>query len=139
MSAVSEARNVLGGKLQPCGRDPVTGFYRDGFCRCGPEDRGVHSVCSVLTTEFLEYTKGQGNDLSTPRPEFGFPGLKPGDRWCLCVGRWKEAMNAGCAPHVVLESTSVQALEVVKNKQLIAHAWEASSPESAAAAGSSEL
>ena len=108
--------------MQPCGFDPKTGFYRDGCCNTGPEDRGRHVVCAELTREFLDYTLEQGNDLSTPRPEWGFPGLKPGDRWCLCANRWKEAMDAGCAPRVVLMATHEAALEIIDLDDLRAHA-----------------
>ncbi|MCW5574793.1 MAG: DUF2237 domain-containing protein, partial [Burkholderiales bacterium] len=99
------ARNVLGDKLQPCSERPLTGFFRDGCCNTSPEDAGVHTVCAVMTAEFLEFSKARGNDLSTPVPEFGFPGLKPGDRWCLCAPRWREALDAGRAPRVVLAAT----------------------------------
>jgi uncharacterized protein len=117
-------RNIRGGDLQACSTDPMTGFYRDGHCRCGSEDVGVHAVCARMTAEFLDYTKSMGNDLSTPRPEFGFPGLKPGDRWCLCAARWKEAHDAGFAPPVILEATSTAALDVVDAETLEAHADE---------------
>lgn len=109
----TESINVLGGKLEPCSFDPRTGFWRSGCCDTGPEDVGVHTVCTLLTEEFLEFSKRAGNDLSTPRPEFGFAGLKPGDRWCVCAGRWKEAMEAGAAARVVLEATHVNTLDVV--------------------------
>jgi uncharacterized protein (DUF2237 family) len=105
------ARNVLGGELEPCGDDPVTGFYRDGCCNSGPEDLGVHVVCATMTAEFLAFSARRGNDLSTPQPELGFIGLEPGDRWCLCAARWQEAFEAGVAPPVVLEATHVRALE----------------------------
>lgn len=105
-----EARNVLGGPLEPCSLDPLTGFFRDGSCRTGGEDLGVHAVCAVMTEEFLVFSASAGNDLSTPRPEWGFPGLVPGDRWCLCAGRWQEAHEAGVAPPVVLEASSLAAL-----------------------------
>ncbi len=108
-----EQKNVYGDDLKPCSHDPVTGFYRTGGCETGPEDAGVHVVCAEVTQEFLEYSKSRGNDLMTPRPEFGFAGLKPGDRWCLCVDRWKEALEAGVAPSVVLEATHEKALGVV--------------------------
>ena len=108
-----EQKNVYGDDLKPCSNDPVTGFYRTGGCETGPEDAGVHVVCAEVTQEFLEYSKSKGNDLMTPRPEFGFAGLKPGDRWCLCVDRWKEALEAGVAPSVVLEATHEKALKVV--------------------------
>jgi len=105
-------KNVLGGELQLCCNEPTTGFYRDGFCSTGYEDYGVHVVCAEVTGDFLNYTKGQGNDLSTPLPPpSSFPGLKPGDKWCLCASRWKEAHDAGHAPKVVLESTHQKALE----------------------------
>ncbi|MEN0020699.1 MAG: DUF2237 domain-containing protein [Planctomycetota bacterium] len=103
-------RNVLGTELQPCGTDPMTGFYRDGCCNTGPQDTGSHTVCAIMTAEFLAFTRSRGNDLSTPRPEWGFPGLKPGDRWCLCASRWQEAADAGEAPPVVLEATHEAAL-----------------------------
>ncbi len=116
-------KNVLGTKLQSCCNAPMTGFYRDGFCHTGYEDYGVHVVCAEVTEEFLAYTKGLGNDLSTPLPAPStFPGLKPGDKWCLCASRWKEAYDAGYAPKVVLESTHQKALEfmsleVMKGKE----------------------
>jgi uncharacterized protein (DUF2237 family) len=116
------ASNVLGTPLQACCRDPLTGFYRDGFCHTGPEDRGLHTVCVVITEEFLAFTRTVGNDLSTPVPAYGFPGLEPGDRWCLCVTRWAEALQAGCAPAVVLAATHVSALEFVSREDLQAHA-----------------
>lgn len=115
-------RNVLGGPLIACSTDPLTGFYRDGLCRCGPEDAGLHAVCCVMTEEFLAFTKSRGNDLSTPRPEWGFPGLNPGDRWCLCAARWGEALEAGAAPQVVLEATGERALEIVALEDLRAYA-----------------
>ena len=108
-----DARNVLGTELIPCSQDPVTGFFRNGCCETGPEDLGLHTVCAVMTKEFLAYSKTAGNDLSTPIPEYGFPGLKPGDRWCLCAPRWKEALDAGMAPQVVLESTHEETLAIV--------------------------
>ena len=114
--------NVLGGKLVPCCQDPVTGFYRDGFCRTGPEDRGLHTVCAQMTTEFLAFSLMRGNDLVTPRPEFGFQGLGPGDLWCLCVERWKEALDAGVAPSVRLEACHISALEFVELDDLRRHA-----------------
>ena len=103
--------NVLGGDLEPCSFDPVTGFYRDGYCRTGSGDVGMHVVCAVMTEEFLVFSASVGNDLSTPRPEYGFAGLRPGDRWCVCAGRWQEALEAGVAPPVVLEATHALALE----------------------------
>ena len=108
-----EARNVLGGELKSCSEDPVTGFFRNGCCETGPHDVGMHTVCAVMTAEFLAFSKRVGNDLSTPRPDFGFDGLKPGDRWCLCAPRWKEALDAGAAPQVVLESTHEETLAIV--------------------------
>jgi len=106
--------NVLGEPLVPCSDDPLTGFYRDGCCNVGAEDLGVHAVCTRVTAEFLEFSRARGNDLTTPRPEFGFPGLKPGDQWCLCAARWREALEAGAAPRVVLGATHAAALRVVK-------------------------
>lgn len=114
--------NVLGGKLEACSTRPVTGFYRNGCCDTGPEDRGSHTVCAVMTAEFLALSKYLGNDLSTPRPEFGFPGLKPGDRWCLCAARFLQAYEEGAAPQVNLASTHARALEVVPLDVLEAHA-----------------
>jgi uncharacterized protein (DUF2237 family) len=114
--------NVVGGALLPCSSDPVTGFYRDGCCATGPEDVGSHTVCAVMTAEFLQFSALTGNDLSTPRPDWGFPGLSPGDRWCVCAARWQEALDAGCAPTVVLAATHARALEVVAIDDLIAHA-----------------
>lgn len=114
--------NVLGGELDACGLDPVTGFYRTGCCETGAEDTGVHTVCAVMTDDFLEFSKAAGNDLSTPRPEFGFPGLRAGDRWCLCASRWAEAHAAGHAPPVVLEATHARSLEWADLDQLRAHA-----------------
>ncbi|MFW5661729.1 MAG: DUF2237 family protein [Oceanicaulis sp.] len=119
------ARNVLGGTLQPCGRDPVTGYFRDGCCNTGPGDRGVHTVCAVMSEDFLAFTAARGNDLSTPRPDFHFPGLKPGDRWCLCAARWLEAFEAGCAPQVVLNACHARTLEIVPLEALTAHAVDA--------------
>ena len=105
--------NVLGGPLSECGRDPVTGFWRDGCCNTGQSDPGVHSVCAIVTAEFLAFSQARGNDLSTPHPEFGFPGLQPGDRWCLCAARWVEAFEAGAAPRVVLAATHIATLHYV--------------------------
>ena len=113
-----DAKNVLGEKLQPCCKFPMTGFYRDGFCHTGEEDLGHHVVCIVVTAEFLEFSKEAGNDLSTPRPELDFPGLIPGDQWCLCAERWQEAFEAGCAPNVVLSATEESALEFIKLEDL---------------------
>ncbi|HEV8644457.1 MAG TPA: DUF2237 domain-containing protein, partial [Burkholderiales bacterium] len=107
----NRARNVLGGPLADCCNDPVTGFFRDGCCNTGPEDHGAHVVCVQVTKEFLEFSVARGNDLSTPMPDFGFPGLKPGDRWCLCATRWREALRAGMTPSVVLTATHERALD----------------------------
>jgi uncharacterized protein len=114
--------NVLGTELQCCCRDPMTGYFRDGYCRTGSGDHGLHTVCALMTDEFLEFSAERGNDLSAPVPEFGFPGLKAGDKWCLCVSRWKEAFDAGCAPAVILEATHQSALEWVALEELEAHA-----------------
>jgi uncharacterized protein (DUF2237 family) len=107
------ALNVLGQELLPCSTSPLTGFYRNGCCETGPNDLGLHTVCAVMTTEFLAFSRLAGNDLSTPRPDLNFPGLKPGDRWCLCAPRWKEALDAGTAPGVVLEATHEETLAIV--------------------------
>ncbi len=114
-------RNVLGEDLQPCGTDPVTGFYRDGSCRCGPEDAGLHAVCAVMTSEFLEHQRSVGNDLITPRPLWHFPGLRPGERWCVVATRWAQAYQEGVVAPVVLASTSERALEVVPLEWLDQH------------------
>ncbi len=114
--------NVLGGTLESCSRDPMTGFYRNGCCDTGVGDFGLHVVCAQVTEEFLAFSREQGNDLSTPNPAMGFPGLKPGDRWCVCAGRWKEALAAGVAPPVVLEATHVNALDIVSLDDLQRHA-----------------
>lgn len=105
--------NVLGGPLAPCSFDPMTGYYRDGHCRTGPGDRGLHTVCAHMTDDFLQFSKEKGNDLSTPMPEYDFPGLKAGDAWCLCMGRWVEALEAGCAPRVKLDACHISVLEFV--------------------------
>ncbi len=118
----SRARNVLGGQLLTCCTSPMTGFFRNGKCDTNDQDVGMHVVCAILTEEFLEYTKAQGNDLSTPRPQWGFPGLKPGDKWCLCAARWKEAFDAGVAPGVLLEATHQNALQVAPLDALKRHA-----------------
>ena len=117
--------NVLGGELRPCCFDPVTGFYRDGSCRSGEEDAGTHVVCARMTVEFLNFSVERGNDLVTPRPQWRFRGLGPGDRWCLCVLRWKEAYEAGCAPPVVLAATHERALDYVTLEALKRHALDA--------------
>ena len=104
------AKNVLGETLEPCSTAPMTGFFRDGCCNTSVQDRGSHTVCALVTEDFLAFSKARGNDLSTPMPDHGFPGLKPGDRWCLCAPRWQEALEAGKAPHVVLKATHEGAL-----------------------------
>ncbi len=119
----SQASNVLGTSLQPCSHHPLTGFYRDGCCHTGAGDHGVHVVCVVLTKGFLEFTRSVGNDLSTPVPEYDFPGLKEGDRWCLCVQRWHEAFQVGRAPQVILEATHISALEFVSLENLQKHSY----------------
>ncbi len=106
-------KNVLGTELQPCCTSPMTGFYRDGSCRTGAGDSGAHVVCAVMTEAFLAFTQAVGNDLSTPAPAYEFPGLKPGDRWCLCAQRWQEALEAGAAPEVILEATHMLAIEFI--------------------------
>ena len=116
------ATNVLGGPLQSCCMDPVTGFYRNGRCDTGAGDHGVHVVCAVMTDKFLRFSKSRGNDLSTPVPQWGFPGLKDGDRWCLCASRWKEALDAGMAPKVILEATHISMLEFATIEELREHA-----------------
>lgn len=110
---MSNAKNVLGTSLETCGMDPLTGFYRDGCCNTDYDDVGIHVICARMTREFLEFSQRNGNDLVTPAPEVGFAGLKPGDRWCLCAGRWKEALDAGVAPPVILEATHEEAIAVV--------------------------
>ena len=117
-------KNVLGGELESCSADPLTGFFRDGCCNTGAGDAGVHVVCAVMTVEFLEFTANCGNDLTEPVPEFGFPGLKPRDQWCLCAARWEEARQGGVAPPVILEATHIAALEHVDLEDLKAHAIE---------------
>jgi uncharacterized protein (DUF2237 family) len=120
----TRGKNVLGGDLQLCCSDPLTGFYRDGYCRTGLEDVGLHTVCAQVTEAFLEFSQRAGNDLSTPRPDLGFSGLKPGDCWCLCVTRWKEALEQGMAPPVKLTATHMSALEFVSLEDLMSHAVE---------------
>ena len=115
-------RNVLGGELQECGTDPMTGFTREGCCTTGPDDVGSHTVCAVVTEQFLAHQRSVGNDLSTPRPEWGFPGLVPGDRWCVVAVRWLQAFDAGVAAPVVLDATSERALDVVPVEWLREHA-----------------
>jgi uncharacterized protein len=115
-------KNVLGTELTVCSLSPRTGFYRNGCCDTGPGDLGMHVVCAEVTAEFLEFSQAAGNDLSTPNPQYDFPGLEPGDRWCLCAARWKEALEAGKAPPVVLEATHMSALEFVDLDELLDHA-----------------
>ena len=122
--ATPTARNVLGGPLAVCGTDPLTGFYRAGCCDTGPDDLGVHVVCAQVRAEFLAFSRSRGNDLSNPQPEYGFVGLKPGDRWCLCADRWQEALEAGMAPPVALAATHEAALEIVRREDLLRHAVE---------------
>jgi hypothetical protein len=117
--------NVLGGPLATCSNRPLTGYFRTGCCETAPSDFGSHTVCAVVTAAFLEFSKARGNDLSTPMPDYGFAGLQPGDRWCLCLPRWKEALDAGCAPQVVLAATHQVALSLVTLEQLRAHAVDA--------------
>ena len=114
--------NVLGGPLEPCSKDPMTGFYRTGCCETGTDDLGRHVVCNVATESFTEFSRSAGNDLSTPMPEYGFPGIKPGDQWCLCAARWKQALDAGCAPEVVLKACHQAALELIEMEDLEAYA-----------------
>jgi uncharacterized protein (DUF2237 family) len=118
------AKNVLGTDLQTCSTDPMTGFYRDGCCNTGGSDAGLHVVCAVMTDEFLRFSRARGNDLITPNAAFQFPGLRAGDRWCLCASRWKEAFDAGQAPPVVLEATHISALEFATLEELRLHAYE---------------
>lgn len=117
-----DATNVLGRPLEDCCLSLSTGYFRDGTCRTDPTDRGAHVVCAEMTAEFLAFSKESGNDLSTPRPEWNFPGLKPGDRWCVCANRWKEALEAGAAPPVCLQGTEVSALKYVTLMELTQHA-----------------
>lgn len=118
--------NVMGEPLIGCSTAPLTGFFRNGCCDTGPQDRGLHTVCAVVTDDFLAFSRARGNDLSTPRPEFGFAGLKDGDRWCLCAGRWLEAYEAGVAPQVVLAATHLRTLSIVPLEALKAHALDLS-------------
>ena len=118
------AFNVLGFPLSPCSTDPMTGFFRDGCCHTNAEDHGMHTICAVMTADFLVYSKSRGNDLSTPHPAYGFPGLKPGDRWCLCLSRWIEAYKDDCAPLVVLDATHASVAEFVDLETLQEHAFE---------------
>jgi uncharacterized protein (DUF2237 family) len=118
---MERGKNVFGGILEACSTRPLTGWYRNGCCDPGPGDDGLHVVCARMTAEFLRFSKEQGNDLSAPAPENAFPGLKPGDRWCLCAARWKAALQAGLAPPVILEATHISALEFVSLDELQAH------------------
>lgn len=127
MSRVPD-RNVVGGALLPCSVDPLTGFFRDGSCATCAEDVGSHTVCTVVTAEFLDFSKRAGNDLSTPMPQWGFPGLSPGDRWCVCAERWLEAYDAGVAPAVVLGATHERALDVIPIETLTAQAFQPEGP-----------
>lgn len=115
-------KNVLGGELESCCQSPMTGYFRDGHCRTDETDQGSHTVCALMTAEFLAFSKRAGNDLSTPRPDLGFPGLRPGDKWCVCAARWEEAFISGAAPPVVLAATHERALEVMTLDELKAHA-----------------
>jgi uncharacterized protein (DUF2237 family) len=123
-----QARNVLGGVLLPCSVAPLTGFFRDGCCNTGPADVGLHVVCVEVTDAFLAFSIAAGNDLSTPMPQYGFAGLKPGDRWCLCAARWEEARRAGFAPPVLLEATHEDALRICRREHLVAHALDGAAP-----------
>jgi uncharacterized protein (DUF2237 family) len=125
MPGLTASVNMLGDELEPCSMDPVTGFIRNGCCEAHIDDGGAHTVCAVMTAEFLEFSKAQGNDLSTPRPEFGFAGLKPGDRWCLCAARWRQAYEADKAPRVLLKATHREASTIVPHAALISHALDA--------------
>ncbi len=120
------AKNVFGEDLIACSFEPLTGFYRNGCCETGPEDRGTHSVCAIMTEEFLIFSKSRGNDLISPRPEFQFPGLKPGDKWCLCAKRWLEAYQAGFAPYVYLEATNEATLKLIPLEVLVSKALRSS-------------
>ncbi len=125
---MTQSKNVLGETLQPCCYAPVTGFYRSGYCATGPDDLGLHVICIEATAEFLEFSKAAGNDLSTPNPDFEFPGLQPGDRWCLCAERWVEAYHANMAPPVILEATNQAALELIPLKLLREYALKRPAP-----------
>ena len=118
---MDKERNVLQTALKSCCTNPMTGFYRNGYCQTGPQDRGKHVICAIMTEEFLSFSKSRGNDLSTPIPQYQFPGLKPGDQWCLCASRWKEALDAGYAPFVILEATHESALQYVSFEDLLEH------------------
>lgn len=118
-----QSRNVFGEPIETCSENPLTGFYRNGCCDSGEDDRGDHTVCAIMTADFLEFSKSKGNDLSTPISNYNFPGLQPGDRWCLCAPRWKEAYDAGMAPKVILEATNELTLNVVSMEMLLEHAY----------------
>jgi uncharacterized protein (DUF2237 family) len=118
---MEESKNILGTKLECCCNNPMTGYYRDGYCQTGPTDFGVHVICAEVTQEFLEFSRSQGNDLITPAPMYNFPGLKAGDKWCLCASRWQEALQAGVAPPVILASTHENALKYVSLEDLKKH------------------
>ena len=125
MSVPAKDSNVLGARLEPCSVEPRTGFFRDGCCNTGAQDLGLHVICARMTAAFLAFSAARGNDLSAPQAQAGFPGLKPGDRWCLCAGRWREALDAGVAPPVVLSATHEEALAVVSLDDLKRHALDA--------------
>lgn len=127
-NVVKTAKNVLGNELASCSQSPLTGFFRDGCCNTGPMDHGMHTVCVTVTAEFLQYSFNRGNDLITPRPEFQFPGLKPGDKWCLCASRWEDARQMGVAPPVDLSATHYKTLSIVDLAHLKAHAEKGSTP-----------
>ena len=122
-STYAQPRNVLGGNLEVCSCQPMTGWMRDGTCRTDASDFGRHTICAVVTASFLSYSSAQGNDLSTPQPELAFPGLQPGDHWCVCASRWQQALEDGVAPPVVLEATEISTLDLVSLEDLKAHAW----------------
>jgi len=126
MNPQEPQRNVFGEPLIPCSTDPMTGFFRDGCCNTGFMDTGTHTVCAIMTEAFLTFTKSKGNDLSSPIPRYNFPGLKPGDKWCLCVKRWKQALDEGCAPQVILEATNERSLDTVTMDQLVSHSFRTS-------------
>lgn len=132
---MNEQKNVLGGPLEACSNDPLTGYYRTGSCHTGPDDPGVHAVCVVVSEDFLAYSRSVGNDLSTPHPAWGFPGLKAGDRWCLCAARWQEALEARMAPPVILTATNERALDVVSYVDLLEHAIDPAGEPRGGAAG----
>jgi len=123
---MGQAKNVLGEPLETCGEQPITGFFRDGCCNTGPQDAGAHVVCARMTADFLEFSRARGNDLTTPRPEFGFAGLRPGDRWCLCAARWQDACDAGMPPRVMLRATHERALQIIELADLKRYALDLS-------------